>query len=215
MIDGQRYELGPGSSIEFAPGGVTTVRGPVEKGAALPPIPVAPIAGLVPRQSAAVRIRGQRIPGLNPCPAIRTIADATTLRFDAVADATAYEIAILRNAAPLFSRRTTGTVVNVPPGVLAAGSEYAWTVNTIGGPVVAEGTATFGTLDERTNESRRAIIEALKNDGEPGLIAAINARLGLLNEAVGILTEALERNPTDSVRASLQRARDALAAACK
>ena len=85
----------------------------------------------------------------------------------------------------------------------------------IGRTVAAEGTGKFATLDDRTEAARRELIEALEREREWDLIAVINSRLGLLNEAVAALTEALERDPSDRSRVSLQRARDALRTACE
>jgi hypothetical protein len=214
-IDGQRYEVREGGAARLSAGAVTTVRGVVVKGATLPRLPVAPIAGSVPGRSAAVRIRGERIAGMYPCQAVRTLAGATELRFEAPASVSRFEVEISRAGRRVLAQVTERSPLRVPGGVLEDGLEYVWNVRALGKGNPSEGEAGFATLDAATRAARADVLAALERDGEPGVMAAIDSRLGLLDEAVAALARAASREPSNAAtQRALRAARERVKRAC-
>lgn len=218
LIDGQRFELGAGAQVRVSSAGLVAVRGPITKGRSLPPLPsLGPLASTPPADSGAVRIRGRAIAALNPCLNVRTLADETVLRFDPIAGASRYEVEMTTATGTRVLARIVDSVpVRVPARTLAPGSEYHWSVHTASGTVPAEGAARFTTVDSQTAARRATLIRELTRTGETALAAIVDARLGLLNQAIAELESHLRRTPTDrAARAALRDTRAQLRGACR
>jgi hypothetical protein len=217
MMDGRRYELGGGSRVELTATSATTLRGPVKEAAPVPQLAsLAPIAGRAPKLSGAVRLRAATIPKLNPCYTVVTLRDATVLRFEPIAGASQYAIEVQsEDGQRVFAQTIERPPLAVPSGILSAGTNYIWTVRVTGDGPPARSEGRFHTLDAEAEAARISLASALDAAGS-GLLGGIDMNLGLLNEAIAELTAAAERPPDNAaVRAAADRARAALAEACK
>lgn len=217
MIDGRRYALGGGARARLATSSLTTLRGSVTQEPAMPRlVSLAPIAGETPGATGAVRLRGRSVARLNPCEAVVTLRDQTVLRFDPVEGASHYDVEVrTTNDEPVFARTVDQPPLAIPPGVLAAGMGYVWTVRTAGVMPPAKSEARFMTLDRGAEAAREAFASSL-DPATSGLLGGIDFHLGLLNEAISELAAADQRTPRDSAaEQAAERARLALAAACK
>ncbi len=152
---GARYRLGAGSSAALAARGLVRFHGSIEE---LPPVSPFPALGSIDGaehpgdRSAAVRVRGELIEGLVPNETVRSLADRTVLRFQAVPGASRYRVEV-RDARgeAVFEAETADTEMRVPLALLVPGGSYAWNVKTVDrlGPVM-RGAARFQTLDAAT-----------------------------------------------------------------
>ena len=216
LIDGRRYRLNGGAGATVSSTSLSPLRGSVTQESAMPKlVALAPIAGSAPRAAGAVRIRGRTIANMNPCDSVRTLRDATVLRFDPVAGVSRYEIEVrAAGDEEVFAGTATEPMLAVPAGVLAAGSEYFWFVRTQGVDPPAQSESRFTTLDGDAESARRTFASEL-DPSAGGLLGGIDVHLGLLNEAVAELTAAAQRAPRDAaVGEAAKRARATLAAAC-
>jgi hypothetical protein len=217
MIDGRRYALGGGARAKLSSTSLTTLRGPVSQESTMPAlISLAPIAGKAPRAVGAVRVRGRGIAKLNPCDTVLTLHDETVLRFDPVGGASQYEIEVRSSDdRQVFARTIDQPPLAIPPGVLAAGTDYVWTVRAEGAVPPARSEGRFTTLDSSVEAARRAFASAL-DPAASGLLGGIDVHLGLLNEAIVELAAAAQRAPGDAAaEGAAKRARAALATACQ
>jgi hypothetical protein len=208
LASGARFELHEKARVTILPANlpaaalVTTLP-------SFPPLPVVPpvatragIAGATRAstgRSAGVRIRGSSIQHLYPA-GDATIADETTLRFDAPKGATAYLVTIEdEQGSRIFEIKTDRTDVAVPPGVLGPGRGYYWRVAVAGDLTRSSAGAAFATLLASTTEARRALIARVRRDDahDLALIGRIDERLGLLIEARDELGTAATRAPGD------------------
>lgn len=210
FVNGRRYELGEGSRITLGPDDLASRIGPVRPLPRVPPLPkLAPIvdddhpgsgAGAFP-------IRGQGIAILSPRDGAATSADATVLRFEPVDGGEKYRVEVRDQRGNLiFASEATGPVVNLPAGVLQAGTRYNWTVRTIerAGPV-ARGDADFVTLAARIAKKREALRRAVEKAGDGALLALladVDRNLGLLAEARDEFQKAVQYSPGDAALAA-------------
>jgi hypothetical protein len=217
MIDGHRYALAGGASARVSATSVTKLKGIVTTESSIPAlVSLAPIAGGAPKTSGAVRVRGQTVTQLNPCEGVRTLRDETVLSFDPVEGAARYVIDVRnRDDEQVFTRSIDGPPLAIPAGVLAAGTEYTWTVRADGPIPPAKSENRFATLDAGAEAARRALVSTL-DPAANGLLGGIDLHLGLLNESIAELTLAAQRAPDDTeAHAAVKRAHAALAAVCK
>jgi len=131
-----------------------------------------------------------------------TIASSTRLRFEGPDTANGYVINLSdTDLGSVFTVTTTGSVVNVPPGVLEAGRAYLWsvTVSRVDGVRGQAFATSFVTLPASTVEDRDAFIASLRRNDprDLGLLAQVDKRLGLLMEARDELLAAIARAPRD------------------
>jgi hypothetical protein len=216
MIDGRRYTLGGGARAKVSSTGLTTQRGPVTQESAVPRlVSLAPIAGKTPRAAGALRLRGPSVAKLNPCETVLTLRDETMLRFDPVEGATSYDIEVRDTTdRQVLARTIERPPLAVPAGVLLAGTEYVWKVQTVGAVPSATSERAFTTLDSAAETARRGFVSAI-DPASRGLLGGIDFHLGLLNESIAELTAAAERAPRDrAAQRAADRARLALATAC-
>jgi hypothetical protein len=104
---------------------------------------------------------------------------------------------------------TTPQVV-VPAGVLQPGASYYWTVQTldkVGG--ASRGTSEFKTLSSEDARVRQALRQSLAVEVDASglaLMAEIDRRLGLYEEALSGFRAALAKSPEDvALQQSVQR----------
>ncbi len=126
------------------------------------------------------------------------------LRFNPVRGASKYAVEIENDAGRrIFAAESTTPEVVVPAGVLEAEASYYWTVQTldkVGG--AARGTSEFKTLssdDARVREALRRSPETEGADSHLALLAEIDRRLGLDQEALDGFRAALAKRPDDVV----------------
>jgi hypothetical protein len=217
MIDGRRFILTDRAKANVLATTITTSQGSIKEA---PPGPqltlLAPIAGNPPRAAGAVRLRALSIAKLNPCQGVLTLRDETVLRFEPVRDAPGYDVDVRSSRdQPVFSRTIDNPPLAIPPGVLAGGTEYVWSVRVAGAIGAGKSEGRFRTLDDRVEAARRAVASS-PDAAAQGLLGGIDFHLGLLNEAIAELTAAALRVPGDAAaEGAASRARTALADACK
>jgi hypothetical protein len=224
LATGERFELAENARVTILRSGLP-ISPTVRMLPAVSPIPVVPpIASsteggsgtnAMPRAvSAAVRIRGSSFGNLYPS-GNTTIADQTTLRFDGPKAASTFRITVNdEKGTPIFDAKTGEGHVVVPPGVLQADRTYAWSVTVADDSVSAEAEATFQTLPASTVDARGSFVASLRNDSvrDLALLARIDERLGLLNEARDELSAAAKQAPDDrQLRRMLARLNERLA----
>ena len=204
FMNGLRYELGERSRVTLGPRDLASRTGPVRALSRVPPLPcLSPIATKDrpgPR-AGAVRIRGERIPGLYPRRGATALVEATVLRFSPVAGARGYRIEVQGvQGLTVFRADTESPPVKVPAGTLHPGLGYLWTVRTLDRPgAVARGEAALVTLDKEVSQAREEARKVLAAEG-PGsmpLLAEIDRSLGLLLESGEDLKAALNEKPGD------------------
>ena len=157
----------------------------------------------VKSKAGALRIRGQASPSLYPRADTTSLADATTLRFGAVAGATQYLVEITDGKGlVVFHQETATTSVPVPAGVLKPGSRYGWTLRAFDrNDTVESAHSQISTLDLQTQSSRTALRTSLGPRPDFALlplVAGIDQELGLLWEARQELQEAVGRSPENA-----------------
>jgi hypothetical protein len=178
----------------------------------LSPLPrIAALDGSRPKgPPGGVRIRGPIISGLHPSFAA-TLADRTVLRFNPVVGASRYSVEIENNAGQrIFTADSTTPHVTVPAGVLKPDASYYWRVqalDTFG--VAPRGRSQFRTLSAADGEFREALRASLESEAGGGglaLLAEIDRRLGLYQEALDGFRAQLARTPDDlAVQRAVQR----------
>ena len=201
LAGGQRFEFGPKARATITARQLTSTSGPITE---LPSVPALP--GIVALDQSrpkggpgGVRVRGTLITGLRPFQTV-TLAERTTIRFNPVAGASRYAVEIENDAGRrIFVAGSTTPEVVVPAGVLAPETSYYWTVQTLdkfGG--AARGTSEFTTLSAEDALVRRALRRSLEADGGGlALLAEIDRRLGLYDEALDGFRAALAKSPDD------------------
>ena len=206
LLNGRRYELGSGARATVTADGLTASSGPVRELERLPPIPKAtPIVDRTAYTSAAVRLRGGTpIRSMYPREGTTALPNRLQLSFALVSGASTYRIE-LRDADGniLDNVQTAATHVAIPSGTVQAGATYSWHVRAIGSMgVVGEGDATFATISEQDAREREALSKALSASKEDAsavaLLADVDWRLGLLEEARQGLDAALQLRPGDA-----------------
>ena len=187
FVNGLRYELGERSRVTIGKKDLSSRTGLVRALRTVSPLPLlSPIAAKDrpgPR-AGAVRIRTETVRGLHPDRGTVSLASATRLRFDPLPPAPKYHVQIVDQAGEtLFAIDTRTGEATVPPGVLAPGRVYRWTVETRDRPgAVARGEATLVTLDAsraRAREELRRWVQRSGNMDDRLLLAAVDQALGL------------------------------------
>ncbi len=203
LVDGRRFELGPDARAALGVTGLASSSGPVSELPRLPTLPrIAALDDSRPQGPAAgVRVRGDVVAGLRPFHAVLA-TQATTLRFEPVKRASRYEVAVEDDAGRrVFVGETAGTEMVVPAGTLKPGASYHLTVQTVdkvGG--AARGSSRFTTLSDEQMRARDKLRQALQAEGGTGwraLLAEIDRRLGLFEEALNGFRAALTERPDD------------------
>jgi hypothetical protein len=162
---------------------VRAATGAVEALADVPPFQ---LTGRIPdaRSIGAVRVRGPRAGTLYPDRQAAVHAGHAVLSFDDGSSGPWLVQVSDRSGTIVFENRTTRPEVRVPAGLLRPGSEYAWRVESESpggfGPPLA---ASFSTLPSDVALARDRLAASLTGTGEVALLAAIDARLGLLRES--------------------------------
>jgi CHAT domain-containing protein/tetratricopeptide (TPR) repeat protein len=190
FMNGLRYELREGSSVMVGAKDLASRKGPVRPFPRVPPLPrLSPIAAEDhpgPR-AGAVRIRSEIISGLHPDRGAVSLASAIRLRFDPVPVATQYRVQIVDpEGQSLFRVDIQDTEVSVPPGILAPGGTYRWTVETHDRPgAVARGEAALVVLDARRARAREELRLWTQGSGvldDLQLLKGVDRALGLWEE---------------------------------
>lgn len=188
LRDGSRYRLGALARAKVSVRALSETSGPVETLGAISPIPdVAPLSRPVQGQLGAVRIRSAVLRGLYPATPYTSLADATTLSFEAPPEGAEARVEIEdETGETLFETRTKAGSLRLPAGILRPGARYFWRVRTIGrsGPA-AHGTAEFETLPYEVALSRDRLAGTVSplDAGAITLAAEVDRQLGLLREA--------------------------------
>lgn len=200
LLNGHRFELGPGARAEVTAESLARTRGPVQQLEPLPPMPKpAPIAGSAPQIAGASRIRGTEIRGLYPHDGTALLPGPAKLSFLPVAGASGYRVELVdEQGSVLLNLRSKATEVDVPEGMLRAGKRYGWLVEALGpeGAIAREWTG-FVTVSEEDRARRAALASATEADSL-ALLAAVDFRLGLLREAQEEFLAALKLKPHDT-----------------
>jgi hypothetical protein len=205
LAGGQRFELGPKARATIAATQLASASGPITK---LPPLPALPrIAALDESRPkgppGGVRLRAAAISGLRPFHTV-TLADRTTIRFNPVDGASRYAVEIENHAGQrIFVAESTTAGVVVPAGVLEPGATYYWTVQTLDRiGAAARGASEFRTLSAADAQARQTLRRSLETGAAPedvALLAEIDRRLGLYQDALDGFRAALAARPDDLV----------------
>jgi CHASE2 domain-containing sensor protein/predicted Ser/Thr protein kinase len=206
LLNGRRYELGPGARATVTADGLTGSSGPVSELERLPPIPKAtPIVDRTANTSGAVRLRGPApIRNMYPREGMTALPNGLQFSFDSVPGASTYRIDLKDADGNILDNvQTAATHVVIPSGTVQAGATYSWHVRAIGSMgVVGEGEARFATISEQDGREREALARALSASKEDAsavaLLADVDWRLGLLEEARQGLSAALRLRPGDA-----------------
>jgi hypothetical protein len=202
FADGKRFELAGAAKVTIGNAGPKDETGTVRALDPLPPLPrLAAIANHAhaSTKSGAIRVRGQGlIQGLYPREGFSALPDGTVLRFAASPEAASYKIELEDDTGrSVFQIQTTSTEVTVPPGTLQPGVHYYWQVRGLGVlGISVRGEAEFTTLAS-DEISRRATFRAALSGSDADTmttLAAVDLRLGLLNDARDELRLALARS---------------------
>lgn len=186
FASGARYELGEGARVTLGKIELAAHAGLVK---ALPRVPPFPILTAIAKsekpgaKAGGPRIRGEEIDCLSPRDGAATLADATVLRFQPAAGASRHEVVVEdKRGNVVFQAVTESSAVAVPPGKLAAGACYHWTVKTLDrpGPGSPSGEADFVTLSRKAAADRERVRKAVESeDGGRELLEAVDRALGL------------------------------------
>jgi hypothetical protein len=203
LAGGQRFELGPKARATIATKHLASASGPVTE---LPPLPALPRISALDESRpkgppGGVRLRVPSIAGLRPFHTV-TLADRTTLRFKPVSGASRYAVEIESDAGRrVFGIESTTAEVVVPAGVLTPDTSYYWTVQTLDKfSGAARGSSEFRTLSAKDAQLREALRRSLETEGGDNhlaLLAEIDRRLGLDEEALAGFRAVLAKNPDD------------------
>ena len=205
LINGHRYEVRGGVQAKVMAGQVTATKGAIQELQPLPPLPgAAPIADNQALVAGAVRLRGvPEIHNLYPRQGMFALPDSVNLTFSKVADAGYYRIELRdEDGESLAMWETTIVEFPIPAGTIQAGSRYNWRVQAVaGGAVVAEGRASFATVSEldlqRRSDFTRALRVVAPESLQSALLADLDFRLGLLQQARSGFQTALRLNAGD------------------
>jgi CHAT domain-containing protein/tetratricopeptide (TPR) repeat protein len=187
FANGRRYELGERSRVALGPKDLASQSGAVRDLPRVPPLPrLSPIAAKdrPGARAGAVRVRREKITGLSPDHGRTSLASAVRLRFDPVPAAPKYRVQIVnQKGEALFHIDTEATEVSVPPGILAPGKTYLWTVETRDRPgAVARGEATLVVLDAGRARAREELRRWVQRSGaadDVKLLEGVDRTLGL------------------------------------
>jgi serine/threonine protein kinase len=206
LLNGRRYELRAGARATVTADGLTGSSGPVSELERLPPIPKAtPLADRTANTSGAVRLRGATpIRNMYPREGMTALPNGLQLSFASIPEASIYRID-LKDAEgnTLDNIQTAANHVAIPSGTVRPGATYFWHVRAIGSMgVVGEGEATFAIISEQNAQQREALAKVLLASREDAsavaLLAGVDWRLGLLEEARQGLNAALRLRPGDA-----------------
>jgi hypothetical protein len=185
---GQRARLAAVSVALVGESMLEAQSGHVDRLAGVPPLPVfdPPAKGVPLGRVAAVRIRGHEFHGLYPRAGARSLADSTTLTFEADQPLASYDVQIEdAGGRVVFSRQLEHTQVRVPASVLEPGRDYVWRVSarTPSG-IAIRGEAGFATLSAEHAAWREAARRGSDARGPDAVwLAEIDLALGLVLEA--------------------------------
>lgn len=201
LASGQRYELGPAARATLEATRLVRTSGPVTQLPAWPTLPrLAALDGTRPSgPPGGIRLRGDVVAGLRPSGTV-TRAQQTVLSFQAVNGATRYKLVVEDEAGrEVFAVEVSTTRTPVPPDVLTAGRPYYWTVETLDKVgAVARGSGRFTTLSPDAEQAREVLRRTVGTSNAPdtvALLAEIDRRLGLVEEALNGFAQALARDP--------------------
>ena len=189
FVNGRRYELGERSGVKVGTKDLASRSGAVRALPRVPTLPrLAPIAAedRPGARAGAVRVRAEEIE-LFPRDGAVTLAEATRLHFQTVSGAARHQVDVedVRGNV-VFHVVADASPVSVPPGILAPGARYRWTLKALDRPgPVARGEADFVTLsrkEARTRERIRKAVERADDDDSRALLAAVDHALGLASE---------------------------------
>lgn len=165
LFSGEKLGMGPGSTGRVSRRGLLDREGAIEKLPATSPLPrVTPPAG-TSDGAAAVDLSGEGL-RLYPSGGARSLDDATVLRFGHDARLGPFRVRIeTEGGRKVYETTTVDRELALPPGVLAPGKDYRWSVVAGGGidlEVAAE--ATFSTLSKEELRLRAALRELVPAD---------------------------------------------------
>jgi hypothetical protein len=211
LENGARYELGERVSAKLERGNLHVVAGDVRRLPGLTEIPkLAAIADTVStKHGGVVRIRGPKLQHCYPVANAAILSNQPTFSFQPITGVTSYVIEIENEEGKVVQRRESpGTPVTLPAGVLNAGSMYYWEARGVepqgDGPQCG---GEFSVLAAQDEERRAAFKTAVQNSGDAdslALLAEIDWRLGLLREAQGEFTAALQgTSAPEGIRSAL------------
>jgi hypothetical protein len=218
LLNGSRYELGPGAKATVSAESLGATKGPVRRLDPLPPMPrAAPIVGNPTQIAGAARIRGSNLRGLYPRDGMAVLPASAKLSFQAVPGASSYHVEVDdEEGSVLLDGRTESTELAVLDGTLKAGRRYSWRVEAFSAAgVIARGAAAFVTISEEDLE-RRAVFAKAAEAGDQAfrtaLLADVDFRLGLLREARDGFVAALRLKPNEvAIQHALELVQSALA----
>ncbi len=136
-----------------------------------------------------------------PRDGMAALPGAAKLSFESVAQASSYRVQLVGDEGTVLKLRTTSNEIAIPNGTLKAGRHYSWLVEANGpeGQLIGRGSATFVTISEEDQERRAALSKAVQVAADQAaglsLIADVDFRLGLLEEAREGFTAALRLKP--------------------
>lgn len=216
LVNGHRYELSGGAKVTVVSDAAPKITGAARELPALPPIPrLAPVTAESATTSASVRIRGSaEMNGLYPRAGTVALPEKVTLRYNAVPEATSYQVALEDDGgASLLKVTTEATEVAVANGTIQAGQHYSWHVRAMrSGFEIATGINEFTTLSAEDTLRRAQFASAVSaGTNDPAmlaLLADVDLRLGLIAEACEEFSAALTQKPDDAIlRQALDSAR--------
>jgi hypothetical protein len=153
-----------------------------------------------------------------PREGMTALPNTVTLSFAPLAEASTYRIELKdADGNTLVNIQSASTTVEIPSESIQAGGSYSWHVRAIGtNGVVGDGEATFAVISSQDARQREELIKALSGSTEDAsalaLLADVDLRLGLLDEARQGLEAALRLRPRDiAIRHTLERVQIALA----
>ena len=195
--NGHRYELGPGAKVSITAAGPVNHAGPLRELEKLPPMPKLPEINLVSGAAAmgGMRVRDMTVHLVFPHDKLSTLPDHTVLHLQPAEPGTRYKVEVVDPAgSSVYQCETTATTVTVPAGTLKPGQLYVWRVLNTSGEVL--GKATFTTVSAETIASRAAFKAAVSESDVESLVllAAMDAQLGLCDEAHEELRASLARS---------------------
>jgi hypothetical protein len=215
FANGWRYEIGSGAKVSVnsdGPGKISGAIRPLEK---LPPMPKLPVITLEARTGTMGGIRVREMGAVRllfPRTKLSTLPDHTVLRFELGEGGAASGVEVSDEAGRvLYHSETADTTVNVPGGALGPGQFYVWRVKGTGGQVL--GQTTFTTVSAETITSRATFKASIPESDADGLVllAAVDAQLGLFDEASNELRAALPHSAhSDPIRKLLSIIEDAM-----
>lgn len=203
---GGRFAVGPASRVRLGAAEPVRQSGTLTALARLPAAlsltPISPEDEPGDRFPVVV-IRAQPMTGVYPRGSVTLPAGAAVLEFDPVPGTERYAVVVYERSsgAEVFRVETRETRVPLAPGTLQPGTEYRWSVATVGriGPR-AEGKGGFVTYTPEGERARATLDSALAGEpeGEALLVkAAVDLNLGRYREAYEELARAEAFFPGD------------------